>query len=411
MASGVQPLAATNLINRLMQLVYAFDSAKFYLGTLCNRAHKWPGTSQSLRRTYFDKNGKNCSQCVACSGAKTKDWRLKFVDYSNLSLPVGSILGNVCKGGHTWHGYELTLRVNGKCIECEKLRARNRCCKEAAKEAQKTWYLKNKELIRKKNSTPESRARRIRNIKQHRMRRTSRPCRSKHLELKNLKLPRGYRLTRRKAEIAVDLLIKGNPCNAASLIPLVESCYQMEQAIAKAGQSPSVAQLVISQQRDYWAKNPQEARLHALQQGVDRHRWKQIVDIEYCLYHRQKSSRRRARMRNSTADRLTSKQMRKRFADFNFSCAYCGDGGDLHIEHVRPISKGGPHTISNIVPACRRCNYSKHTSDVMSWYRVQPFFNEQRWQSICAVTDMGILPVPEQLGLFDCLDATTGCSL
>ena len=401
MASGLQPLAATNLSNRLMQLAYTFDPAIFYLGTLCGRGHKWPSTSQSLRRTYFDKNGTNCSQCVGCTGLKAKDWRLSFVDYPSMGLPIGSRLGNVCKGGHTWRSHELTLRVNGKCIECEKLRARNRCCKEVTKEYQKTWYRKNKELISEKNSAHESRARRNRNTKQHRTRRTSRLCRSKHFELKNLKLPKGYKLTRRKAEIAVDLLTKGNPCNAASLIPLIEGCHQMEQSLARAGQSPSIAQLVINQQQDYWAENPEEARLNAIQQRVNRHRWRQIVDIEYCLYHRQKSSHRRARMRNSTADQLTSKQMRKRFADFNFSCAYCGDVGDLHIEHVHPISKGGPHTISNIVPACRRCNYSKHTSDVVSWYRAQPFFNDLRWQSICAVTDAGLLPFPEQLKLFD----------
>jgi 5-methylcytosine-specific restriction endonuclease McrA len=52
------------------------------------------------------------------------------------------------------------------------------------------------------------------------------------------------------------------------------------------------------------------------------------------------------------------------------------------MEHVIPISKGGEHHLGNIVPACQRCNYSKHTSEVQAWYRSQPFFDETRWDHI-----------------------------
>lgn len=41
-------------------------------------------------------------------------------------------------------------------------------------------------------------------------------------------------------------------------------------------------------------------------------------------------------------------------------CAYCGRG-DLPLEqdHVVPLSRGGRHIASNIVPACKPCNASK----------------------------------------------------
>jgi 5-methylcytosine-specific restriction endonuclease McrA len=41
------------------------------------------------------------------------------------------------------------------------------------------------------------------------------------------------------------------------------------------------------------------------------------------------------------------------------SCAYCGSTGSLEQEHALPLSRGGSHTASNVVPACRGCNASK----------------------------------------------------
>lgn len=39
-------------------------------------------------------------------------------------------------------------------------------------------------------------------------------------------------------------------------------------------------------------------------------------------------------------------------------CAYCGGRGDT-IDHVRPRSRGGTHSWTNVVAACARCNHRK----------------------------------------------------
>jgi 5-methylcytosine-specific restriction endonuclease McrA len=50
---------------------------------------------------------------------------------------------------------------------------------------------------------------------------------------------------------------------------------------------------------------------------------------------------------------------------YNNKCAYCGkDGardmyGHLTMDHVIPLSRGGQHSINNILPACAYCNDSK----------------------------------------------------
>lgn len=40
------------------------------------------------------------------------------------------------------------------------------------------------------------------------------------------------------------------------------------------------------------------------------------------------------------------------------ACAYCGGKADT-IDHVRPRSRGGLHTWTNVVAACARCNHRK----------------------------------------------------
>ena len=47
-----------------------------------------------------------------------------------------------------------------------------------------------------------------------------------------------------------------------------------------------------------------------------------------------------------------------KFSMYGFKCWICGEPFE-EKDHVKPVSKGGPHMLSNIKPACRRCNKSK----------------------------------------------------
>lgn len=74
---------------------------------------------------------------------------------------------------------------------------------------------------------------------------------------------------------------------------------------------------------------------------------------------RAKDQRRRARLLAAPVNDLTAEQWRDIKAAHKHRCAYCGKRRPLTMDHVIPLSKGGPHTASNIVPACRSCNCSK----------------------------------------------------
>lgn len=56
--------------------------------------------------------------------------------------------------------------------------------------------------------------------------------------------------------------------------------------------------------------------------------------------------------------------------EFNHRCAYCLQQAPLQIEHMQPLSRGGPHIRENIVPACRRCNQRKHSKTLLEFAAV-----------------------------------------
>lgn len=76
---------------------------------------------------------------------------------------------------------------------------------------------------------------------------------------------------------------------------------------------------------------------------------------------------RRARMRGAAVCDFTTAQWEVIKAAYHHCCAYCGELKPLTIDHVIPLSKGGNHTASNIVPACRSCNGRKWVKDAPSF--------------------------------------------
>lgn len=106
------------------------------------------------------------------------------------------------------------------------------------------------------------------------------------------------------------------------------------------------------------------------------------------MYNREKSKRRKARLKGNVLVQIKPSAIRSRYAEFDNCCAYCGKqhkAMDLEIEHFVPISKGGTHVLSNIVPACKPCNRSKFDHDAEAWYEKQEFYSRKRWLKIIDV--------------------------
>lgn len=87
---------------------------------------------------------------------------------------------------------------------------------------------------------------------------------------------------------------------------------------------------------------------------------------------RASSNRYRAKKANATINDFTAAQWVELQVSYDHRCAYCHKRAKGHLtqDHVTPLSKGGLHTLVNIVPACRSCNAKKHTGPPLS--PVQP---------------------------------------
>lgn len=69
----------------------------------------------------------------------------------------------------------------------------------------------------------------------------------------------------------------------------------------------------------------------------------------------------KAKRKSLPAD-LTIEQWHNILEFYEYRCAYCRCKSKiLHYEHKTPVSKGGAFSASNIVPACSKCNFRKHT--------------------------------------------------
>ena len=51
-------------------------------------------------------------------------------------------------------------------------------------------------------------------------------------------------------------------------------------------------------------------------------------------------------------------------AFYRYACALCDADPWDHMDHCRPLSRGGRHDISNVAPLCSRCNHEKGTRTI-----------------------------------------------
>lgn len=77
-------------------------------------------------------------------------------------------------------------------------------------------------------------------------------------------------------------------------------------------------------------------------------------------------ARRRARKRNAPTEPFTAAELDAHLDRLGRRCVYCR-GPYEHLDHVMPLSRGGAHALSNLVPACKSCNLRKHNKLPHVW--------------------------------------------
>lgn len=131
------------------------------------------------------------------------------------------------------------------------------------------------------------------------------------------------------------------PCN---------ECRRPKQAAAmRAWRRTPSGDLSTSRSMTAWhKKNPTYERVRS------RRRYRE--DENYRLRIHEASNVRRRNLDRA----LSPAEIKEVFALTEGECLYCGDPATT-IDHYIPLARGGKHEVSNLVPACRRCNCKKST--------------------------------------------------
>ncbi|KKL55522.1 hypothetical protein LCGC14_2254570 [marine sediment metagenome] len=128
-------------------------------------------------------------------------------------------------------------------------------------------------------------------------------------------------------------------------------------------------------QRHYYQINREKlAKYDRHRYQINRGKWGEQVRV-WAQANPERRAAIMARYRAQKADvplnDFTAAQWRDLKKAFRYRCAYCKvKTTRLTQDHVIPLSRGGSHTASNIVPACQSCNSSKLTKSASEFRAV-----------------------------------------
>lgn len=131
---------------------------------------------------------------------------------------------------------------------------------------------------------------------------------------------------------------------------------------------------ILQQRRNHYQKNKKRisARKRMYSQtekglAVRRAGTKKYFQTEGGKLVRKMIDANRKYLKRTQGTGITLQQWNELLEIYNHRCVYCGIheivlnvlGQKLTIDHVIPLSRGGEHSIENIVPACGECNSKK----------------------------------------------------
>ncbi len=83
-----------------------------------------------------------------------------------------------------------------------------------------------------------------------------------------------------------------------------------------------------------------------------------------------KAMKKAARLRRRAAGYVPVAELNKLIKSSNNVCFWCDEeipNGEMHLDHIYPVSKGGRNDMYNLVVACRSCNQRKRDKSPEIW--------------------------------------------
>lgn len=156
-------------------------------------------------------------------------------------------------------------------------------------------------------------------------------------------------------------------CHAAKCAAYRLANPEKVKASQKATYDKDPAKRVANSQK--WASNNASRRKEIEAKYRANHRQEvQERSEKWRLAHPHKTKeyklRRRARLENNGQFLILPKEIKRLYQS---PCFYCGGLDRIEADHLIPVSKGGRHSIGNLVAACRWCNASKGNRFITEW--------------------------------------------
>lgn len=115
---------------------------------------------------------------------------------------------------------------------------------------------------------------------------------------------------------------------------------------------------------DYWSRPEVVARRKSQRSTPE---YREVGQKRWSRYYSEnraaqiaKSKEKEARRKGAPTIKFSAAQLESRLSMFA-GCWMCGVelGDDFHVDHVKPLARGGWHCLSNLRPSCPSCNISK----------------------------------------------------
>lgn len=118
--------------------------------------------------------------------------------------------------------------------------------------------------------------------------------------------------------------------------------------------------------------NPEVYKAIKIKSLADLHQY-EIDNPDWAKANAKRGKAQRRKMETQAEGSHTSQDILQMFEDQNELCAYCGIRlfwnikGDIHLEHIEPLSRGGSNNPDNLCLSCADCNLSKGNKTLAEW--------------------------------------------
>lgn len=141
--------------------------------------------------------------------------------------------------------------------------------------------------------------------------------------------------------------------------------YRERQKVQREGQDKEA---LAAYKRQYYEANAEAIRVKVRRWYAENRERAAAYNREYRKNNPEKlsfhSSQYQDRKRSNGGGGFTLVQWLELCERFGNVCLCCGCSGPLTVDHVIPISLGGPHQLDNVQPLCKPCNSKKHAKAI-----------------------------------------------